>query len=88
LFLTLTLTTCEVMLPVYLLASSNGLPGIAFLSVVLVVSTLGAMMEFTWLTAKGVREAGWDSLKSLDQKIIGGLLCLLGMATVTLGHGQ
>ena len=88
LFLTLTLTPCEVMLPVYLSASPYGLPGIAFLSVVLAVATLGAMIAFTWLTAIGVRKEGWDWLKTLDQRIIGVLLCLLGVATVPLGHGH
>lgn len=86
LFLTLTLTPCEVMLPVYLSASPYGLPGIALLSAILAIATLGAMMALTWLTAKGVRRSSWDWLKSLDQRIIGALLCLLGIATVAIGH--
>ncbi|EDY81172.1 hypothetical protein VDG1235_789 [Verrucomicrobiia bacterium DG1235] len=88
LFLVLTLTPCEVMLPVYLSASPYGLLGIAFLSAVLAVATLGAMMAFTWFTARGVRKAGWAWLESLDQRIIGALFCLLGIATVTLGHSH
>lgn len=88
LFLTLTLTPCEVFLPVYLSASPYGWAGIAWLSAVLAVATLGGMMTLAWLTARGLQKARWQWLKRMDQRVIGALLCLLGIATVTLGHGH
>lgn len=86
LFLTLTLTPCEVFLPVFLSASPYGWPGVLWLSVVLAVATLGGMMTLAWLTARGVRKARWHWMERLDQRAIGALLCLLGVATVTVGH--
>jgi len=86
LFLALTLTPCEVFLPVYLSAAPYGWAGILWLSVVLAVATLGAMLTLTWLTMRGVRKVSWRWLKRLDQRVIGGLLCLLGIMAAAVGH--
>lgn len=84
LFLTLTLSPCELFLPVYLTAAPYGWPGIAWLSAVLALATLGGMLTLTWLTLHAVKRLRW--LERLDERVIGGLLCLLGVATVALEH--
>jgi hypothetical protein len=84
LFLTLTLSPCELFLPVYLTAVPYGWPGIAWLSVVLALATLGGMLTLTWLTLHTVQRLHWSWLERLDQRVIGGLLCVLGLASVVL----
>ncbi|MDB6166835.1 MAG: hypothetical protein JWQ83_1975 [Lacunisphaera sp.] len=84
LFLTLTLSPCELFLPVYLTAAPYGWPGIAWLSAVLGFATLGGMLTLTWLTLHAVQRLRW--LERLDERVIGGLLCVLGVATVAFSH--
>lgn len=84
LFLTLTLSPCELFLPVYLTAAPYGWPGIAWLSAVLAVATLCGMLTLTWLTLHGAARVRW--FDRLDGRVIGGLLVLLGIATVALPH--
>jgi hypothetical protein len=84
LFLTLTLSPCELFLPVYLTAAPYGWPGIAWLSAVLAVATLCGMLTLTWLTLHGAARLRW--FDRLDGRVIGGLLVLLGLATVALPH--
>jgi len=84
LFLTLTLSPCELFLPVYLTAVPYGWPGVAWLSGVLAVATLGAMLTFSWLTLHAVQRLRW--LGRFDERVIGGLLCLLGVVTVAFSH--
>lgn len=84
LFLTLTLSPCELFLPVYLTAVPFGWGGIVGLSVVLSVATLGGMLSFTWLTLRGA--ARLRLLERPNPRVIGGLLCALGLATVALSH--
>lgn len=86
LFLTLTLSPCELFLPVYLTAAPYGWTGIVWLSAVLAVATLGAMLTFSWLALHTMQRLRWQWLERLDDRIIGGLLCLLGVATVALEH--
>lgn len=86
LFLMLTLSPCELFLPVYLTAVPYGWTGIAWLSVVLASATLGGMLALTWLTLHGVQRLRLRWLERHDQRVIGGLLCLLGVATVVLEH--
>lgn len=84
LFLTLTLSPCELFLPVYLTAAPYGWPGIALLSAVLAVATLTGMVTLTWLTLLGTARVRW--LDHLDGRVVGSLLVLLGVATVALPH--
>lgn len=84
LFLTLTLSPCELLLPVYLTAAPYGWPGIAWLSVVLAIATLAGMLTLTWLTLQGAARVRW--LDRLDRRVLGGLLMLLGVATGALRH--
>lgn len=84
LFLTLTLSPCELFLPVYLTAVPYGWPGLAWLSAVLAFATLGGMLTLTSLALYGAQR--WRWLARLDERVIGGLLCLLGIATVAIPH--
>jgi hypothetical protein len=71
-------------LPVYLTAAPYGWPGIAWLSAVLAVATLTGMITLTWLTLQGAARLRW--LDRLDHRVLGGLIALLGVATVTFSH--
>lgn len=84
LFLTLTLSPCELFLPVYLTAAPYGWSGIAWLSVVLAVATLAGMLTLTWLTLHGAQRVRW--FDRLNARVLGGLLALLGLATIALPH--
>ncbi len=85
LFLTLTLSPCELFLPVYLTAVPYGWPGIIWLSAVLACATLGGMLTLTWLTLHGTERLRWRWLERLDERVIGGLLCFLGFGVAFLG---
>lgn len=84
LFLTLTLSPCEMFLPVYLTAAPHGWAGVGWLSAVLAAATLGGMLTLTWLTLRGAARVRW--FDRLDGRLLGGLLALLGVATVALPH--
>jgi nickel/cobalt exporter len=84
LFLTLTLSPCELFLPVYLTAAPYGWPGIAWLSAVLAVATLTGLLTLTWIALHSTTRVRW--LDRLDGRVLGGMLALLGIATVALPH--
>ncbi len=84
LFLTLTLSPCELFLPVYLTAAPYGWPGIVWLSAILAVATLGGMLTLTWLTLHGVARLRW--FERLDGRVLGGLLAALGFANIMFAH--
>ena len=84
LFVTLTLSPCELFLPVYLTAVPYGPAGVVWLSAVLAAATLGSMLTLTWLTLKGTARLPW--LSRPDPRILGLLLCGLGIATAVAGH--
>lgn len=84
LFLTLTLSPCELFLPVYLTAAPYGWPGIVWLSAILAVATLAGMLTLTWLTLHGVARLRW--FERLDGRVLGVLLAGLGVANVMFSH--
>ncbi len=86
LLLTLTLSPCELFLPIYLTAAPYGWTGVAWLSAVLAVATLGGMLTLTWVTLHAVQRLQWRPLQHLDSRLTGVLLLLLGVATVAFGH--
>jgi hypothetical protein len=86
LFLTLTLSPCELFLPVYLTAVPFGWPGVAWLSGVLAVATLGGMMGLTWLTLQGVSRLRWRWLTEPSPRLVGALLGVLGVAALFHDH--
>lgn len=86
LFAALTLSPCELFLPIYLTAAPYGWTGIACLSLVLAVATLGGMLTLTALTIFGVDRLRQRWLAQLDQRIAGAALCVLGIATIAVHH--
>jgi len=86
LFLTLTLSPCELFLPVYLTAVPYGWAGVAWLSAVLAVATLGGMLTLTWLTLHGVARLKWSWLAEPSPRVVGALLCLLGVVALWHEH--
>ena len=88
LFLTLTLSPCELFLPVYLTAAPYGWPGVIWLSLVLAAATFGGMLLLTALTLHGTARLRWRWLREPSPRLIGGLLAALGIATVALPHSH
>ena len=84
LFLTLTVSPCELLLPVYLTAAPFGWRGVLWLSLVLAVATLVGMLALTWATLRSLQFARLRWLLRTDRRLLGGLLCTLGVATVLL----
>jgi nickel/cobalt exporter len=80
----LTFSPCEVFLPVYLSGIRYGWPGFALLSVVLAGATFTGMMLFTTLASAGLERFRLALLERYEGIIVGGLLCLLGLAVILL----
>jgi hypothetical protein len=74
---------CELFLPVYLTAVPYGWSVVAWLSGVLAVATLLGMTGLTWMTLRGIDRLRWRWLARPDPRIVGGLLCLLGVFVAT-----
>jgi nickel/cobalt exporter len=80
----LTFSPCEVFLPVYLSGIRYGWPGFILLSVVLAGATFTGMMLFTTLASAGLERFKLVLLERYEGMIVGGLLCLLGLAVIFL----
>jgi nickel/cobalt exporter len=76
----LTFSPCEGFLPVYLSGITYGWLGFALLSAVLAVATLAGMVLFTWLSLLGLQRIRLGALERFEGAILGGLLCVLGVA--------
>jgi len=86
LFLTLTLSPCELFLPIYLTAVPYGWAAVAWLSAVLAFATLGSMVALTWLTLRSFGGLRWSWLQNPNRRVVGGMLCLLGVITALANH--
>ncbi|MFH1498528.1 MAG: hypothetical protein ABII82_11965 [Verrucomicrobiota bacterium] len=86
LFLALTLSPCELFLPVYLTAVPHGWPAVAILSAVLAAGTLGGMLLLTALTLAGGERWARPGSRWQSPRLLGGCLCLLGFATLAVSH--
>lgn len=86
LFVALTLSPCELFLPVYLTAVPHGWTAVAILSAVLAVGTLGGMLLLTMLTLAGGERWAHAGSRWQSPRLLGGCLCLLGFATLTISH--
>lgn len=60
--------------------------GIACLSLVLAVVTLGEMLALTALTLVGVDRLRPQRLARINQSMVGAALCVLGIVTVVAHH--
>lgn len=86
LFVALTLSPCELFLPVYLTAVPHGWPAVAVLSGVLAVGTLGGMLLLTALTLAGGERWARNDARWRSPRLLGGCLCLLGFATLAISQ--
>ena len=84
LVLMLTLSPCEAFLPVYLSAAPYGWAAFALLSVVLALATAAGMAIFTTAFLLGAERLKLRALERYDSAILGGVLCLLGLAVLLL----
>jgi ABC-type nickel/cobalt efflux system permease component RcnA len=66
----------------YLVAVRRGWLGIASVSVVYMIVTVGVMMAMVALAAKGLEELRWAFLTRHERRLSGGLLVLLGLVWV------
>jgi nickel/cobalt exporter len=82
----LTFSPCESFLPVYLSGVPYGWKGFALLSVTLAVATLGSMMLLAWITSVGIERVRLGVLERHQNLVVGLLLCVLGIAVLTLEH--
>ena len=83
---TLLLSPCEVFLPLYLLASPHGWLAFAALSGVFALATWAAMFILVTLAFLGVQRLRMHFFERHQGPILGGLLVLMGVLVVTIGH--
>lgn len=86
LFVMLTLSPCELFLPVYLSGVQFGWRGFVVLSLILAVATLAGMMIFTWLTLVGLERFKVKNFERYEAGLLAGLFALLGALLLVLGH--
>jgi ABC-type nickel/cobalt efflux system permease component RcnA len=86
LFLMLTLSPCELFLPVYLSGVQFGWRGFAILSLILAFGTLGGMMVFTWLTLVGLEKFQLKKLEHYEAGLLGTIFTLLGVLLLVFEH--
>lgn len=84
LFVLLVVSPCEGFLPIYLTAVPYGWPGVALLSVVLAVATLGAMLILTWAALLGWDRVDSPWLQHHQAGLVGSVLALLGIFVFTV----
>lgn len=84
LVLMLTISPCEAFLPVYLSAAPYGWAAFALLSLVLAAATAAGMTIFTAAFLLGAERLKLRTLERYDSLILGGVLCLLGLAVLLL----
>jgi nickel/cobalt exporter len=84
LFLLLAVSPCEAFLPLYLANAGAGWGSFALLSGVLLVATTAGMMVFTALSLAGVSRLKLAWLARREPAILGGVMCLLGVAMIAI----
>lgn len=84
LFIMLTFSPCEVILPVYLSAVEFGWTGFIVLSLILAVATLLGMLLFTWCTLVGLERFNLKSFERFEAGLLGTIFTVLGVVVVLL----
>ncbi len=91
LILSLALSPCEAMIPVFLSAVPRGDPvllsGMVVLSGAATITVMGVLALAAW---RGARRLDFGRFAHLERSLIGGLLLLMGLASLALGwwgHG-
>ena len=75
----LTLSPCELFLPVYLSGVQFGWRGFVVLSVILAVGTLAGMLVFTWLSLLGLERGQLRRFERYEAALLGTIFTVLGV---------
>ncbi|MCJ2556415.1 MAG: hypothetical protein LN415_04825 [Candidatus Thermoplasmatota archaeon] len=86
LFIMLTFSPCEAMIPVFFAASPYGGAVLAVLVVIVALTTIGGMLLLIYLTMIGYKRIHSHWLEENERIVIGTLLLILGVF-VLLSHG-
>lgn len=78
----LTFSPCEGFLPVYLSGTALGWQGFVLLTAILAIATVAGMVMFTWLTLAGMKRFKFGFLERFEHGVLGGALCVLGVAVM------
>ncbi len=84
----LTLSPCELFLPVYLSGVQFGWRGFVILSLILAVGTLAGMLVFTWLTLVGMERFQVRKFERYEAAMLGGIFTVLGVLLLLFEHGD
>jgi nickel/cobalt exporter len=79
LFLMLTLSPCEAMIPLFFAASTLGWNILLMLSLVVTLGTISGMLSLTYLALVGYKRIHFPWLEKNERKIIGTILLALGV---------
>jgi len=82
LFLMLTLSPCEAMIPVFFAASTLGWDSLLIMSVVATLGTISGMVILTYLGLEGYRRIHFPWLEKNERTAIGVILLVLGVFTL------
>lgn len=84
LFLMLTVSPCETVLPMFFVASGAGIGSFIALSAVIMVTTVGAMLTLVAISYKGMEKIKFHFIEHNEKFVIGVILCLMGIAMILL----
>jgi putative Mn2+ efflux pump MntP len=79
LFLMLTLSPCEAMIPVFFVAGTMAWSTLLLLSLVVTLSTIGIMISLTFLALTGYKRIHFPWLERNEKIVIGTILFALGI---------
>ena len=82
----LTLSPCEGFLPFYLSGVQFGWSGFFFLSAILAVAALAAMLLFTWFAMIGLERIKIKAFERCEAGLLGAAFILLGVFIILLEH--
>ena len=82
----LTLSPCELFLPVYLSGVQFGWRGFVILSVILAVGTLAGMLVFTWLSLVGLERIQVRRFERYEAALLGTIFSVLGVLLLVFEH--
>ena len=84
----LTLSPCELFLPVYLSGVQFGWRGFVILSLILAVGTLAGMLVFTWLTLVGLERFQVRKFERYEAAMLGSIFTVLGVLLWVFERGH
>lgn len=84
LFVQMTLSPCETLIPVFLAAGALSWPVLVGMALAMSVLTVGAMGLLAWLGFEGSRKITFPWLERNERLVLGGLLLILGLASLFL----